>query len=213
MNGDLTTWQKSANEPDTQGGALDTQGVFWHSFVGAFSTRFALRCESGPARGGSSPEPGATPLGLGMWRAFGRDLGLTPPGYTMSPRWGLGCGGRLVGTWGSRHQAIRCRPVGAWDVAGVWSGPGAHATRLYDVAPLGLGMWRAFGRDLGLTPPGYTMSPRWGLGCGGPLVRTWGSRHQAIRCRPVGAWDVAGVWSGPGAHATNPDVRDVGSFP
>ena len=175
------------------------------------SRRQAVRCRPVGARevAGVWSGPGAhatrlydiAPSGLGKWRAFGRDVGLTPPGCTMSPRWGLGCGGGLAGTWGLRHQAIRCRPVGAWDVAGVRLGPGAHAARLYDVAPLGLGKCRDFGQDLGLTPPGYTMSPRWGLGCGGRSVGTWGSRRQAVRCRPVRAWDQAGVWSGPGAHA------------
>ena len=112
-------------------------------------------------------------------------------------------------TWGSRRQAVRCRPVGAW----VWRAfardarPGAHAARLYDVAPLGLGYG---GRllatlDLGLTPPGCTMSPRWGWDMAGVCSRcsTWGSRRQAVRCRPVGA----GIWRAfardarPGAHA------------
>ncbi len=48
-----------------------------------------------------------------------------------------------IATWGSRHQAVRCRPYGARDMEGDWSRPGAHATRPYDVAPTGLGIWRA----------------------------------------------------------------------
>ncbi len=126
--------------------------------VGAARVRLDWRANSRPGAHAARLY-NVAPLGLGIWRAFGPDLGLTPPGCTMSPRWGLGYGGRLVPTWGSRRQAVRCRPVGAWDMAGVWSRPGAHATRLYDVAPLGLGIWRAFGPDRGVTPPGCTMSP------------------------------------------------------
>ena len=83
------------------------------------------------------------PSGLGIWRATAGDLGLAPPGCTMSPLRGSRYGGRLVATWGSRHQAVRCRPFGACDMAGDCWRPGAHATRLYDVTPSGLGIWRA----------------------------------------------------------------------
>ena len=64
--------------------------------------------------------------------------------------------------------------------------PGAHVTRLYDVAPI-RGLWQCRScPDLGLTPPGYTMSPPFGGyddAVPAPILR-----HQAIRCRPVRGW-------------------------
>ncbi len=175
------------------------------------------------------------PFGAGIWRAFARGLGLTPPGFTMSPLWGLGYVGRLLTTWGSRRQAVRCRPFGAWDMPGVCSRPGAHATWLYDVAPLGLGICRAFARGLGLTPPGCMMSPLWGLGSGARLVTTRAHATRLYDVAPLGlgiwrafahdlgltppgctmsplwGWDMAGVCSRPGAHATRLyDVAPLG---
>ena len=104
------------------------------------------------------------------------DLGLTPPGYTMSP---------LRGS--ERTDADRR--------------PGAYATRLYDVAAWTWGLRRQAIRcrrfaarnadarttDLGLTPPGYTMSPLRGSERDAADARTWGLRRQAIRCRRFAA--------------------------
>ncbi len=39
MNGDLTTWLKSANEPDTRGAALDTLGGALDTQGGALDTQ------------------------------------------------------------------------------------------------------------------------------------------------------------------------------
>jgi hypothetical protein len=92
----------------------------------------------------------------------GRNLGLTPPGFKISPRWGsenfnlgltalLNLGLALAATWGLRHQALRFRPE-----------------------------WGSENFNLGLTAL---------LNLGLTLAATWGLRRQALRFRPEWGWE------------------------
>jgi hypothetical protein len=134
----------------------------------------------------SASEPGAHAARLwpsAAWRldscwARGarRNPGLTPPGYGLPPlRGSIRAGLEVrVGTWGSRRQAIRL-----WRIA---------ASRLDSCSA------RGARRNLGLTPPGYGLSPlrgsiRAGLGAragtlgltppgyGLPPLRGWNCRR------------------------------------
>ncbi len=102
-----------------------------------------------------------------------RDLGLTPPGFTIPPRFG---GFKTTSTPDHRSlpgarppQALRFRPASGapkQPQLQIRSLPGADAPRLYDSAPL-RGLQNKFNAqihelDLGLTPPGFTIPPRFG---------------------------------------------------
>ena len=138
-------------------------------------------CQEGMPGGAIRCGPGAGAARLRSAAPFGaqsqknqrdrstQNLGLTPPGYDLPPRSGLR----------KRQEGM---PGGA-----IRSGPGAGAARLRSAAPLGAQSQKnqrdRSAQNLGLTPPGYDLPPRSGLG----------TRQEGV---PGGA-----IRSGPGAGA------------
>ncbi len=112
-----------------------------------------------------------------------QNLGLAPPGYDLSPRSGLG----------TRQEGM---PGGA-----IRSGPGAGTARLRSAAPVGAQSQKnqrdRSAQNLGLTPPGYVLSPRSRLNprttnCGASRGQAWflvfarrGMKNH-VRCSRLG---------------------------
>ncbi len=110
----------------------------------------AIRC--GPGAGAARLRS-AAPVGAQSQKnqrdRSTQNLGLTPPGYDLPPRSGLGTrqegmpGGAGIRTRGSRRQATICRPgrgsIPEKSTGPLCSKPGADAARLRSAAPLGAG--------------------------------------------------------------------------
>ena len=86
-------------------------------------------------------------------------------------------------SWGLRHQAMECRPSRAY-TTGHLHCLGAHAAKLWNVAPPGLRGSATPNKGFRITAiPHYVVSPLQGLHDWTSEL-SWGLRHQAMACRP-----------------------------